>query len=164
MTYSRYTWSFAAAIVLLTIAALASFREISALAAGGAQRETRLTWPGDTLTTVAGGATASPSYAELAVADEGWRRQYAPQYTLSELRARGDGRRSPRQAMQDRVYSLTRRGARGAAIGELERWVASHRGDGDALLWLARLLNEAGRSRESVTRYRQALALEARAR
>jgi hypothetical protein len=157
MRYSRYTWSFAGAVIVLTLAALASFRAISALALG-APTDARLSWPADTLS--AAPTAAAPSYAALAALDEDWRRQNARQYTLSELRARGDGRRTPRQALQDRVYAHTRRGDRGAAIRELERWVASHRNDGDALLWLARLLNEAGRKGESVRRYRQALALE----
>jgi tetratricopeptide (TPR) repeat protein len=159
MRYSRYTWSFAGAVIVLTLAALASFRAISALALG-APTDVKLSWPGDTLAAAAAAASAAPSYAQLAALDEAWRRENARQYTLSELRARGDGRRTPRQALQDRVYAHARRGDREAAIRELERWVASHRDDGDALLWLARLLNEAGRKNESVRRYRQALALE----
>jgi Flp pilus assembly protein TadD len=60
--------------------------------------------------------------------------------------------------MQDRVYSAQRAGNRGRAIAELERWVRMNPRDADALLSLARLLNEAGRKTESVVRYRQALA------
>lgn len=158
MRYSRYTWSFAGAVIVLTLAALASFRAISALALG-APTDPRLSWPDDTLG-AAKVAAVAPSYAQLAALDDAWRKENARHYTLSELRARGDGRRTPRQALQDRVYAHARRGDRGAAIRELERWVASHRNDGDALLWLARLLNEAERKNESVQRYRQALALE----
>jgi Flp pilus assembly protein TadD len=155
MKYSRYTWAFAGAVVLLTLAALTSFRAISALALGTA---TTLSWPADSIAPKA--AAAMPTYAQLAAADERWRMENARQYTLSELRVRGDGRRTPRQAMQDRVYAHTRTGDRAGAIRELERWVESHHTDGDALLWLARLLNEAGRSKDSVKRYRQALAVE----
>jgi tetratricopeptide (TPR) repeat protein len=155
MKYSRYSWSFAAAIVVLTVAALASFREISALSLGdrtaGDER-----WPDDTLAAAA--ASPSASYAAVAAGDEQWRRENARPWSLAELRVRGDGRRTPRQAMQDRTFSLTRAGNRSAAIRELERWVASHPRDSDALLWLARLLNDAGRSKESIRRYRQALS------
>lgn len=158
MNYSRYTWSFAAAVVVLTLAALASFREISALALG-VPADAPLSWPDDGLTSTTHSGVA-PTYAQLAAEDESWRQLNARQYTLAELRVRGDGRRTPRQVMQDRVYAATRRGDRAGAIVELERWVGSHRSDGDALLWLARLLNETGRSKESVRRYRQALALE----
>jgi Tfp pilus assembly protein PilF len=117
-------------------------------------------WPGDTTTARATAAASAPLYAQVAATDETWRRENARQYTLAELRVRGDGRRTARQSMQDRVYSLTRRGDRAGAIAALERWVASHRGDTEAVLWLARLLNEAGRASESVRRYRQALAIE----
>jgi hypothetical protein len=158
MNHSRYTWSFAGAVILLTLAALFSFREISALAIG-TPADAPLSWPDDTVTATSANVIA-PTYDQLAAADEGWRQENARQYTLTELRKRGDGRRTARQSMQDRVYGFTRRGDRASAIRELERWVASHRADGDALLWLARLLNEAGRSKESVKRYRQALALE----
>lgn len=157
MKYSRYSWSFGAAIVVLTVAALASFREISALSLGNQPRDNER-WPDDTL---AAFAEAAPvSYAAIAAADTAWRREHARQWSLAELRVRGDGRRTPRQAMQDRTFSLTRGGNRAGAIRELERWVGSHPRDSDALLWLARLLNDAGRSRESVARYRQALAVE----
>lgn len=160
MRYSRYTWWFTAAIVVLTVAALASFREISALSLGAQREDTALRWPDDTLPATIPAATVAATYESIAAADESWRQQNARQYTLSELRARGDGRRTPRQQMQDRVYAFTRAGNRSAAIGELERWVEWHPRDADALLWSARLLHEAGRSRESIKRYRQALAVE----
>lgn len=160
MKHSRYTWAFAAAALLLTVAALASFREISALSV--AAQDTALTWTSDTLpATSPAAATAPPSYAALAAADESWRQQNAKQFSIGELRVRGDGRRTARQTMQDRVFAFTRRGDRESAIAELERWVESRPRDSDALLWLARLLNESGRSKESIKRYRQALAIEA---
>jgi Flp pilus assembly protein TadD len=61
--------------------------------------------------------------------------------------------------MQDRVFTLTRRGDRAGAITELEKWVRGHRRDEQSLLALARLLNEAGRSSDAVARYREILAL-----
>ena len=157
----RYSLLFAGLSAALTIAALASYRAISAIATG--RDDPSLTWPEDTLPTREARQVAVPAkaYAALAAADSSWRAQYAREYTLDELRARGDGRRTPRQAMQDRVYRYTRAGNRARAIRELERWVESKPRDADALLSLARLLNEVGRSREAIPRYRQALALEA---
>jgi Flp pilus assembly protein TadD len=101
-------------------------------------------------------------YAVHEAADAAWRRQYARPYTLSELRARGDGTRSPREALQDRVYAHTRRGQDARAIAELERWVARHPNDERALLTLARLLNENGRNNDAIVRYRQLLAIKQR--
>jgi Flp pilus assembly protein TadD len=75
---------------------------------------------------------------------------------------RGDGSRSPRELLQDRVYENTRRGNHAQAIADLERWVARHPNDERALLSLARLLNETGRNAEAVVRYRQLLDLKQR--
>ena len=107
-------------------------------------------------------ARDSDDYAQFAAEDAAWRRQHARQYTLSELRARGDGTRSPREKLDDRVYAHMRAGKKAAAITELERWVAAHPTDQRALLNLARLLNETGRDAEAVTRYRQLLRLKQR--
>lgn len=156
MMQPNYTWSFGGALFVLTLAALASFREISASSVSD-RDDVRKRWLDDT------GAPATPapkpSYEALHAADAEWRQANARPYSLTELRVRGDGRRTPRQSMQDRVYAASRRGDRGAAIVELERWVRANPRDADALLWLARLLNESGRTKESVKRYRQALAL-----
>ena len=109
MKQSQYTWSFSGAVVALTIAALASYREIGALALR-ARTDAPLRWPSDTVSSQE--IAVAPLYAQVAATDERWRRENARQYTLAELRVRGDGRRSPRQVMQDRVYSLTRQGNR----------------------------------------------------
>lgn len=157
MKRSRYTWWFSAVTLLLTITALATYREISAASLWS--REEPIVWIEDSAgIALARAAAPLPSFADLVAADEAWRLENARPYTLAELRARGDGRRTARQQMQDRVYARTRAGDRAAAIRELERWVRSHPRDADALLWLARLLNESGRSAESVRRYRQALS------
>ena len=162
MKHARYSLLFAALSVGLTVVALASYRAISALASV-TRDDDKLQWPADTLSTRAAGPVAA-SYESLAAADEAWRRQYAREYTLEELRVRGDGRRTPRQAMQDRVYRYSRAGDRSRAISELRQWVRSNRRDADAMLWLARLLHEDGRSAEAVPLYRQALAIEYAAR
>jgi Flp pilus assembly protein TadD len=157
MKYSRYSWWFAGVALILTVTALATYREISAMTF---TREERVVWIEDS--TMAIDSSTPPPFASLYIADEAWRLEHARQYSLAELRARGDGRRTARQQMQDRVYAHSRAGNRGSAIRELERWVRSNPRDTDALLWLARLLNDAGRSAESVRRYRQALSVEAR--
>lgn len=160
MSRSRYTLSFAAAVVLLTLAATATYREISARAMAAGREDPSIRWPDDTLPPSIPAVPSDADYAAIAAADESWRQRNAREYSLGELRARGDGKRTPRQAMQDRVFALTRAGDRTRAIAELERWVDAHPRDGDALVWLARLLNEAGRPKESVKRYRQALEVE----
>jgi hypothetical protein len=99
-------------------------------------------------------------YERFAEEDRRWRAEHAREYSIAEIRARGDGRRTPRQAMQDRVFTLVRRGDRSQAIAELEQWVNRHATDGDAILWLARLLNEDGRKEASLRRYRQLMALQ----
>lgn len=158
MSRFRYTLSFAAAVVLLTLAATATYREISARSMVTDPSDIR--WPDDTLPAPVPAAKSEADYAAIAAADEAWRLRNAKAYSLNELRVRGDGKRTPRQAMQDRVFAFTRAGDRPRAIAELERWIDAHPRDGDALVWLARLLNEAGRSKESVKRYRQALDVE----
>ena len=155
MNYSRYTLWFGAVALVLTATALVSYREISAMSAPASDGPTA--WVEDTI--VSSRNDAALSYAQLYAADSTWRAQFARYYTLAELRARGDGRRSSREQMQDRVFAHSRAGARGEAIAELDRWVHRHPRDADALLWLARLLNEAGRTDASVRRYRQALAV-----
>ena len=160
MKLSRYTWWFSAVALLLTITALATYREISAASLWS--RDEPIAWIEDSAGIALARAAepvALPKFADVFAADEAWRRAHARQYTLAELRARGDGRRTPRQQMQDQVFASTRAGNRAAAIRALERWVRSNPRDADALLWLARLLNESGRSTESVRRYRQALGV-----
>ena len=160
----RYALAFLLAALCLTAGAVATFAHISAVSLGSAQRPDA----GPVADTVPTAVTSSPvaptsaDFARYAAADRAWRERHAHEYTIAELRARGDGKRTPREAMQDRVYSLTRRGDRAGAIAQLERWVGSHPRDAESLLSLARLLNEVGRSNEAVTRYRQVLALHDR--
>src|SRR5690348_9537941 len=159
----RYALGFILAVVALTAAAVATFVHISAVsivaAAPGA---------GPVADTVPRAEVETPpvptaaDYARYAEADRLWREQNARQYTIAELRARGNGRRTAREAMQDHVFELTRRGDRSGAIVELERWVRGHPRDEPSLLSLARLLNEAGRTSDAVSRYREILALHNR--
>lgn len=160
----RYALAFLLAVVGLTAAAVATFVHISSVsivaAAPGA---------GPVADTVPRAEVRTPAvptaadYARYAEADRLWRERNARPYTIAELRARGDGRRTPREAMQDRVFELTRRGDRSGAIVELERWVRGHSRDEQSLLSLARLLNEVGRTSDAVSRYREILALHNRA-
>jgi hypothetical protein len=157
---SRYGLLLVLTTLVLTAGAIFSFAQIGALPSRYPMPSAP--WladvPRDTgLSPVLPGAA---DYARFADADRAWREAHARQYTIEEIRARGDGRRTPRQAMQDRVYTLIRDDQRARAIVELERWVNAHRSDAGALLWLARLLNEAGRTDESLRRYRQLIALQ----
>lgn len=161
----RYALVFVLAALALTAGTVAAFSHIStsSLVSAGPSPAPPVA---DTVPAAGVRTPVIPTTADLAryaAADRAWRERYARQYTIAELRARGDGKRTARQTMQDRVYVLARRGDRAGAIAELERWVAAHPRDDRALLSLARLLNEVGRTDEAVTRYRAVLALRARA-
>ncbi|HKO15980.1 MAG TPA: BTAD domain-containing putative transcriptional regulator [Gemmatimonadaceae bacterium] len=157
----RYALSFALAIVALTVGAVLTFGRMSAsMLATTIPGASRLS--ADTMTVIRHGAPVAPTaadYARFAAADSVWRLKYARPYTLAELRARGDGTRSPREVMQDRIFELTRRGQPDRATAELEHWVGRHPRDRQALLSLARLLNAQGRTTDAVRRYRQVLSL-----
>ncbi len=107
---------------------------------------------------------AASDYRRFAAEDAAWRRKNARLLSVDEYRARGDWRTPERQALDDRVFALTRRGENAKAIAELERWVAAHPRDSEALLDLARLTNQVGRNDESIRWYREVLALKERAR
>ena len=157
----RYAFAFLLAAVCLTVGAIATFAHISAVSLAATSAPTALP-VADTVPTaeVATPVVPTPAdYARYAEADRTWRERYARQYTIAELRARGNGRRTAREAMQDQVFNRTRRGDRVGAIKELEGWVSAHPRDKESLLSLARLLNEVGRTNDAVVRYREILAL-----
>lgn len=157
MKHNRYSWWFAAASLALTITALSAYREINA---DTLKASDPIVWIEDSVGVAAAkaaDAAALPAYSSVFAGDAAWRAEHARYYSLAEVRARGDGRRTARQQMQDRVFARSRAGDRASAIRELERWVRANPRDADVLLWLARLLNESGRREESVRRYRQAL-------
>jgi tetratricopeptide (TPR) repeat protein len=161
-----YAVLFGLAIVLLLTGAVSTFRVIGASAlramAADSAAAAMSAWPGDSHDLTRPDAPVVPSrdaYARFAAEDSTWRARNARAMSVKELRARGDGKRTPREAMQDRVYRFQRTGRRELAIGELERWVRDHPRDEDALLSLARLLREAGRTDDALRRYRDALAL-----
>ena len=156
MSRARYPLVFLASVIVLTAATLVSYGRIG----GTLARSMTGRWPGDstpehpplTIATLA-------DYQRFAASDSAWRAQNARQYTVAELRTRGDGTRSDREILDDRVYTLTRRGDTGGAIRALEHWVARHPRDKSALLTLARMLRENGRTDAAVARYRQLLLL-----
>jgi hypothetical protein len=159
MSRARYPLLFIVAVVLLTGTTLIAYGRIGAAAAARSTAKAG-PWPGDS-------APEHPplviptkaDYQRFADADKAWREQIARQYTVAELAARGDGRRSERDLLNDRVYLLRKRGDDQRAVSELEHWVARHPRDRGALLSLARLLKETGRTDASVARYRQILSL-----
>jgi hypothetical protein len=159
----RYALSFALAVLILTASALFVFTRISD---GASVQKSASPLPAREAPTIADApaliAPSASDYARFASEDRAWREKYARPVSVSEYRARGDGRPTPRQLMEDRVFKATRGGDRSSAIRELERWTSAHPRDRDALLSLARLLNEAGRRDDSLARYRQIIALGGR--
>jgi hypothetical protein len=158
----RYALMFAFTVVALTMGALATFDHISLSAPPAPQVDSTQTPVADTLPTPGVSTPTAPTaadYARFADVDRVWRETFARQYTVAELRSRGDGRRTGRDSVQDRAFEFVKTGQRGRAIGELERWVSAHPSDRALLLSLARLLAEDGRSEDAVVRYRQLLAL-----
>jgi len=157
MSRARYPLLFITSVVVLTAATLISYRRIS-----GTINRSAISgrWPGDS-------APEHPplviptgvDYDRFSATDSAWREQNARQYTVAELRARGDGTRSEREILDDRVFTLTRHGDTKGAVSVLERWVTRHPRDRGALLSLARLLREDGRTDAAVARYRQLLSL-----
>ena len=158
---ARYGVVLVASTIAMTIGAVFAFVQIGAMATRSPVPAAP--WLATPDSMVPGASPILPdaaAYDQFAEEDRRWRTENAREYTIAEIRARGDGRRTPRQAMQDRVFTLVRQGNRSRAIAELERWVNAHRTDADALLWLARLLNEDGRTEASLRRYRQLIALQ----
>jgi tetratricopeptide (TPR) repeat protein len=168
MKRTWYTGFFALAVVALIVGGISAFVRLDAIGRA-ARREATVgdvgQWDGAVPERKFIPIAPDPAaYERYEAEDAIWRDRHARQLSLSELRARGDGRRTPRQALDDRVFEYTRRGDRKQAIAELERWVARQPRDERALLALARLLNEAGRREAAVARYRQLLAVKARGR
>lgn len=157
----HYPAYFALAVVALTVGTVMAFGRINEpfLISPSAPDEARLNAASTAFRPGFSAATAE-QYAAYAEEDRSWRDSSARSYSLAEIRARGDGRRSPRQAMEDRVFEHVRRGETGRAVRELERWVAANPRDEAAILSLARLLAKVGRTDASVERYRQLLALQ----
>jgi hypothetical protein len=155
----RYALYLVLSAVCLTTGALLTFDHISVSGVTVARVDSLAAPTADTLPSPEVATPAVPTaadYARFAKADSAWRQTYARQYTVAELRARGDGRRSARDSARSRL-SLRRSGQRARAIAELEGWVGGHPRDGE-LLPLARLLAESGQNDASIRRYRQLLA------
>jgi hypothetical protein len=155
---TRYETAFALTAAVLAVGALFAF---SRLGPGARKREPTPPWRVSsgpvpptagrrTLTGARAIAATEADYRRFAAEDAAWRRRHARLPDLFLLR---------RRALEERVYLLTRSGRRSAAIGELEQWTARYPRDREAVLWLARLLREAGRTNESLARYRQVLSM-----
>jgi Flp pilus assembly protein TadD len=158
----RYALYFALSIIALTTGAVLAFDHISVTDAIAVPMAMQSQPTADTLPTLEVATPVNPTaadYARFADADREWRAAHARQYTIAELRARGDGKRTARDSVHDRVFAFMEAGQRRLAIRELERWVAKHPSDRELLLSLARLLTEDGRSDAAIGRYRQLLSL-----
>lgn len=164
MIRDRYAMLFSLGIVVLTTGAAYAYSQL-----GATPKRAMLVLPPSSGEPVRSGvdhaiAPTANDYRKFADADAAWRRKNARLLTVDEYRARGDWRTPERQALDDRVFALTKRGENAKAIIELERWVAAHPRDSEALLDLARLTNQVGRNDESMRWYREVLALRERAR
>ena len=161
MRRAWYACFFTLAVLALGAGGLVAFRGLESNANAARVASAVVAWPQEGMPLSKPFVPIAPDpddYAQYEAEDAAWRQRNARQFTLGELRARGDGRRTAQESLQDRVYEYTRRGDRAQAIAELERWVARNPGDEQALLSLARLLNETGRNADAITRYRQLLA------
>src|SRR5581483_9572404 len=132
----RYAAVFLVVALALTVGAIATFDHIEAAARASASAGQLRFPPGDTLPAPPVASPAVPTradYKAFAAADSVWRAEHARRYSIADLQRRGDGKRTPRDLMQDRVFEYTKHGRRRAAIAELERWVARHPHDSGAL-------------------------------
>ncbi len=164
MIRDRYAMLFSLGIVILTTGAAYAYSHL-----GATPTRAMLVLPASSGGPLKVGvdraiAPSPEDYRRFAADNAAWRRKNARLLTADEYRARGDWRTPERQALDDRVFALTKRGENAKAIAELERWVASHPRDSEALLDLARLTNQVGRNDESLRWYREVLALKERAR
>lgn len=164
MIRDRYAMLFSFGIVILTTGAAYAYSQL-----GATPTRAMLVLPPSSGEPVRIGvdraiAPSASDYHTFADEDAAWRRKNARLLTVDEYRARGDWRTPERQALDDRVFALTKRGENAKAIAELERWVAGHPRDSEALLDLARLTNQIGRNDESIRWYREVLALKERDR
>lgn len=164
MIRDRYAMLFSLGIVILTAGAAYAYNQL-----GATPTRTMLVLPPSSGEPVQVGVDraivpSAEDYRRFAADDAAWRRKNARLLTADEYRARGDWRTPERQALDDRVFALTKRGENAKAIAELERWVARYPRDSEALLDLARLTNQVGRNDESLRWYREVLALKERAR
>lgn len=164
MIRDRYAMLFSLGIVILTSGAAYAYSQL-----GAKPERVPLVLPPSSGGPVKVGVDraidpSASDYRRFADEDAAWRRRNARLLSVDEYRARGDWRTPERQALDDRVFALTKRGENAKAIAELERWVASHPRDTEALLDLARLTNQVGRNDESVRWYREVLAVKERER
>ena len=159
MSRVRYPLFLILAVVLLTGSTLLAYGRIGATVSSRSSPSEMQSPVDSVVETPLHSIPTRADYERYSESDKAWREQNARQYTLAELRVRGDGRRSEREALDDRVFAMMKRGNQAAAVRELERWVAKHPRDRAALLALARLLRESGRTDASVARYRQLLSL-----
>jgi hypothetical protein len=160
---TRYETAFALTATVLASGALFAFTRLDVVSRA---RTPAHPWrsssvaavPGSDAGVLTGARAIAPTdsdYRRFAAEDAEWRRVYAQLPDLHRMK---------RQAMQERIHLLTRAGGTGAAIRELNQWTGEYPNDREALLWLARLLRESGRTNEALAKYRLLLTLSERSR
>ena len=155
---TRYEIAFALTTATLAGGALFAFSRLGVVSPRVEKRQPWRVSPGsigpasnERALTGARAITATDAdYQRFAAEDAAWRQRDAQLPDLFMLK---------RRALEERVYVLTRAGRRSDAIRDLERWTTTYPRDRAAVLWLARLLRDAGRTNESLARYRQVLAI-----
>jgi hypothetical protein len=155
---TRYEIAFALTTALLAVGALFAFSRLGTISRRVDKREPWRVSTGSigrapnehALLGARAIAATDEDFRRFAAEDAAWRLRHARLPDLFVLK---------RRALEERVYVLTRGGRRGDAIRELERWTTTYPRDRGAVLWLARLLRDAGRTNESLVRYRQVLSI-----
>lgn len=156
----RYSHLFAFAIALVTGGAAYAFSRISAEPPPPPVPQLQAAGREGIAPRIDPIAPPLEAYERYAAEDAAWRKLHARPLGIAEWSARGDWRSKERQALDDRVHDLSRRGRHAQAITLLERWLTKHPRDQEALLALARLLSRTERTEEAIVRYRRLLAIK----
>lgn len=153
----RYGTRFGLSIAAMAVAATLSFARLAHR--GDARSGSGIADTATAATNVAQIRPRREEYDRYAAEDAAWRKRNARAASARELKARSEWHPSARQALNDRVYRLVKEGKRAEAITELERWVLANPRDAVERRWLARLLNEEGRTDEAIVHYQRLLTL-----
>ena len=168
MSRARYSGWFALAVVALGVVAvylISTARPGRSGSSALTSAEAEAGPPGRLVPDIGDPSMIRPNpdaYARYAAEDAAWRVKHAPPVTARHFAASAGvtWRPSARDLVRDSVFTLVRQARIADAIVVLDAWIADNPRDAELLLELARLLNRAGRTEESLRRYRELLALD----